>query len=65
MEKCATLGELLQCDPGQWELWEDQSTQCGSDVCEYPFRHMFQTDDKNTYYELILVSQVFSKFLLS
>ena len=33
--------------------------------CVYPFRHMFQTDNKNTYYELIHMSGVFSKFMIS
>ena len=53
VEKYAAPGGVLQFDPCQWRQWEDKSTQGGSGVCEYPFRDMFQSDDNNTYYELI------------
>ena len=33
-------------------------------MCEYPFRDTFQTDDKNTYFELIHMKGVFSKFMI-
>ena len=37
----------------------------GSGVFEYPFRDNFQTDDKKTYYELIHMSGVFKKIMIS
>ena len=48
VEKYATPGGGLRCDPVQWGYWKDQSTQSGSGVCKNPSRDMFQTDDKNT-----------------
>ena len=52
-EKYAAPWRGLQCDPCQSGLWENQSTQGGSGVCEYPFRNMFQTNDKKAYFEFV------------
>ena len=36
-----------------------------SGISEFPFRDMFKADDKNTYYDLINIKEVFSKFMIS
>ena len=61
VEKYAIIGGGLLCDPGQWQYWEDQSTQGVSGVCEYLFRDMFQTDDKNSIH--IMNWFIWEKFL--